>query len=688
MNHLQFETSPYLLQHANNPVEWYAWKPEALARAKRENKPILVSVGYSTCHWCHVMERESFEDSDIAAYMNEHFINIKIDREERPDLDQIFMEACIAISGSGGWPLNCFLTPDGRPFYAGTYYPPRPAGNRPSWIQLLMHMAKIFREERDKVEIQAKKLAKTAAGSGRVFFSDDLAPGQLDNLFVEELADELYEKMMKQADHKHGGFGGAPKFPTVMSMEYLMVYHELKDKPEGLEHVRFSLEKMIRGGIYDQLGGGFARYATDNAWLIPHFEKMLYDNALLVGVLSDYLRYDSQPLFRMAIKETLAFIEREMSHEGGGFYSALDADSEGIEGKFYVWDYGEIYEVLDDDAQWFCRFYGVSPSGNWEYTNILWRPHVLEDFAKAEGIKVEELVSKLESAKQKLFQERATKVRPGLDYKILLAWNALMCIAYAKAYKATAEETYKARALKNMNFLEQNMKKANGAWYRSGTYDAGVWKPQYEAFLEDYTYLAEAMLEVYELTFDTTWIGKAADLCDRIIRDFFDSESDLYYFTGNKQEDVPLRRIDIMDNAIPSGNAVLFEVFQRLAILTGREDYQERAQKMGQQVLKGVSTYPGSFARWAKGMLSLIKPVKEIAIVGSEAMVFAQKIQQLPLLNRVVMATREEEQTFPLLANRPVRAATQIYICENFTCQRPVETIAAAAELLGQAIKY
>lgn len=683
MNHLQYETSPYLLQHKNNPVEWYAWKPEALERARKENKPILVSVGYSTCHWCHVMERESFEDQEIARFMNENFINIKVDREERPDLDQIFMEACIAISGSGGWPLNGFLTPDGRPFFAGTYYPPRPAHNRPSWLQLLMHMARVYENERDKVETQAQKLSEMAAGSGKVFFTDGLSPEQEARLFDEALVEGLQQKMMKNADREEGGFGGAPKFPTTMSLEFLLTYHSLSGDVESKEHVRLTLDKMIRGGIYDQLGGGFARYATDKAWLVPHFEKMLYDNALLVGILAEYQLFDVQPHFRKAMEETLAFIEREMSHEQGGFYSALDADSEGVEGKFYVWDYGEVQEVLEDEADLFCRFFDVSPSGNWEYTNILWQPHTLAGFAKAEGMEEAVLEERLEQAKKRLLAERNQRVRPGLDYKILLAWNALMCSAYAKAARVTGEVTFRQRALKNMSFLETNFKQTDGSWYRSGTYLDGTWHPQYDAYLEDYAFLAEAMLEIYELTFDTAWIRKAADLCEWGITNFFDSETNLYYFTARQQADIPLRRIDIMDHAIPSGNAVLFNVFQRLGVLTGDKDLEERARKMALQVFKGIDRYPGSFARWTKGLLGLVYPIKEIAIIGDQASAFAKKIQDLPLLHRVIMATEEENGEFPLLADRPRRKDTKIYVCENFTCQRPVDNVEAATSILG-----
>ncbi|HKK77957.1 MAG TPA: thioredoxin domain-containing protein [Saprospiraceae bacterium] len=685
MNHLQHETSPYLRQHKDNPVNWYAWKPEVLERARRENKPILVSVGYSTCHWCHVMERESFEDQEIADFMNEHFINIKVDREERPDLDQIFMEACVAISGGGGWPLNCFLTPDGRPYFAGTYYPPRPAHNRPSWLQLLMHMAKVFRDERDKVEAQAQKLAEIARGSGQVFFSDALSPEQEAQLFDEALIEGLQQKMMKTADLEEGGFGGAPKFPTTMSLEFLLHYHSLSGEEASKNHVSLSLEKMIRGGIYDQLGGGFARYATDKAWLVPHFEKMLYDNALLVGLIADYQLLEPRPLFRKALEETLTFVERELSHEEGGFYSALDADSEGVEGKFYVWDYGEVQEILGDAADLFCRFYDVSPSGNWEHTNILWCPQSIADFAKAEGLSEKELEAHLSKAKSQLLAERDKRIRPGLDYKILLAWNALMCTAYAKAARLTGQEAYRDRALKNISFLEANFRKSDGSWYRSGTYFDGQWRPQYEAFLEDYAFLAEAMLHIYELTFDTDWIRKAADLCERVIDNFFDSESNLYYFTAQQQTDIPLRRIDIMDNAIPSGNAVLYNVFQRMAVLSGDETYEERARKMALQVLKGVDRYPGSFARWSLGLLPQVYPHKEVAVVGEEAMAFAKKIQQLPLLHRLIMASTRDDNEFPLLADRPVRENTQIYVCENFTCQRPVDSVEAARALLGMS---
>lgn len=682
MNQLQYETSPYLRQHKDNPVDWYAWKPAALERARREHKPILVSLGYSTCHWCHVMERESFEDQEVANFMNEHFINIKVDREERPDLDQLFMEVCIAIAGNGGWPLNCFLTPEGRPFFAGTYYPPQPAYNRPSWLQLLMHMARVFKDEPGKVEEQADKLAELAQRSGQVFFSDSLSPEQTAGFLDRALVEGLQQKIMKTADQEEGGFGGAPKFPAAMSLEFLLHYHSLTNDSVSKDHVKKSLVKMVRGGIYDQLGGGFARYATDKAWLIPHFEKMLYDNALLVGLLADYQLIDPLPLLGEALDETLAFVNRELTHAEGGFYAALDADSEGEEGKYYIWDFTEVQAILGEEADLFCRFYGISPEGNWEDTNILWQPNDLSEFAKSEGLKAASLKERLDQARQQLLAVREQRIRPGLDYKILLAWNALMCTAYAKSARVTGRDDYRETALRNMSFLEAKFQKPDGTWYRSGTYQDGVWRPQYNAFLEDYAFLAEAMLEIYELSFDSRWIRKAADLCQRVVRDFFDTDSNLYYFTAQQQSDIPMRRIDLMDNAIPSGNAVLFTVFQRLAVLTGKEDWKQRAQKMVVQVLKGMDRYPGSFARWAKGLLALVYPLKEVAVIGPEALAFAKKIQALPLLHRLIMATVEEREEFPLLANRPGQEKTQIYICENFACQRPVDSVEAATALL------
>ncbi|HRI58481.1 MAG TPA: thioredoxin domain-containing protein, partial [Saprospiraceae bacterium] len=467
MNKLQSETSPYLLQHAHNPVDWYAWRPEAFERARAEQKPILVSIGYSTCHWCHVMERESFENEDIAAFMNERFINIKVDREERPDVDAIYMDACQILTGGGGWPLNCFLTPEGKPFYAGTYFPPRPAHNRPSWLQLLQHLANIWETQRDVALDQAEKLTAHIARSDDIFIQkpsnpnpetlkpsnpETLQPSNPPTLKPSNL-ESIYYQMRERFDRVEGGFGGAPKFPSTMAIQYLLNYHWFTGNPEALEQAVLSLDKMIHGGIYDQLGGGFARYATDREWLVPHFEKMIYDNALLVSVLSEAYKLTGKALYKETIEETLHYVRREMTGADGGFYSAQDADSEGVEGKFYVWDKGEIGEILGGEAQLFCAFYGVTEHGNWEEKNILWRPVSYEAFAAANDTEVGRLKSRLQSGREKLFAVRSKRIWPGLDNKVLLSWNALMTSAYCAAFTALGNEEYRTTAVRNIEFL-------------------------------------------------------------------------------------------------------------------------------------------------------------------------------------------------------------------------------------------
>ncbi len=681
MNHLQYETSPYLLQHAHNPVDWFAWKEEALEKAKREDKPILVSIGYSTCHWCHVMERESFEDAEIAAFMNEHFVNIKIDREERPDLDQIYMEACQAITGGGGWPLNCFLTPDGRPFLAGTYYPPMPRGNRPSWMQLLMHVSRVFKEQREKVYDQADRLTKLVRNSSSTFFSDEMIlEGPNGRLFHPALMATLFEKVDGYADKLSGGFGGAPKFPSTMALDFLLRYHQLTKEELALEHLHFSLEKMIRGGIYDQLGGGFARYATDQNWLIPHFEKMLYDNALIVGLLADTLRFDKRDLYQEAIVETLAFVQREMTHSSGGFYSALDADSEGVEGKFYVWSFAEVQAALGAQANLFCTFYDITPEGNWEHTNILWRPMEIKSFAAKHGISVEKLQEQLAENRAKLLSIRAKRIRPGLDHKILLSWNALMCTAYVKAYHATLDPAYEKAAWDNIYFIEQYFRKGadRSDYYHVGVFKGEEWKPQYDAYLEDYSHLIAAMLQVYTLDFDTQWIRKAADLCDYVIEQFSDENEDLFYFTSSQQQDIPIRRVDVTDNALPSGNSMMLHNLMDLGLLLDQQSYQDRAQRMTTKMLKGIERYPSSFANWATASLGLAYPRKEIAVVGKNAKARASQLQHAGIYHCVIMASEQEQSEYPLLADKPVDKLAQIYICQNFTCERPVDTLEQA----------
>jgi hypothetical protein len=679
-NHLIAETSPYLLQHAHNPVEWYAWRPEAFARSRREDKPILVSIGYSTCHWCHVMERESFEDPDVAAFMNEHFLNIKVDREERPDVDQIYMDVVQAISGNGGWPLNAFLMPDGRPFYAGTYYPPRPGYGRPSWMQLLHHLYLLWRDKRDTVEQQATRLLEILSGSaGTSAFEIGLEQVRGSGKLERELPERIFERLSDTFDRMEGGFGSAPKFPGTMSLEYLLAYHHFTGDQRALHHVQLSLDKMISGGIYDQLGGGFARYATDRAWLVPHFEKMLYDNALLVGLLADAYRVTGEARYLETIHQTLGWVHREMTSDEGGFYSALDADSEGEEGKCYVWGMQEIEQLLGSEAGLFCDFFGVSPSGNWEGKNILHRPELLDHFAKARSLEPSWLRAKLNAACATLLASRQQRVPPGLDDKILLDWNALMVSALAKAQQATGEEAYRTRAERNLRFLLDKLVKPNGlGMFHS--YKAG--RAQYDAYLNDYAYLIEALLDFYEVNLDTALLERAAALVEYVEQRFFDESQGLYFFTSSEQEALIVRRKEINDLAVPSGNAVMVRNLQRLGILLERQGYRNRATDMLRRLLPAVESYPGSFARWASELLGEVFPFREIAVVGSEAARIAADLNHLYLPNRVLMASPDENDDYPLLKNKTATGQTLIYFCQDYACQRPVATLEDFKKLL------
>jgi hypothetical protein len=679
MNRLQYETSPYLQQHAHNPVDWYAWKPEAFERARRENKPILVSIGYSTCHWCHVMERESFEDVVVADFMNRHFVNIKVDREERPDVDAIHMEACQVIAGSGGWPLNCFLTPDGRPFYAGAYYPPQPAFNRPSWTQVLQSMVHHFTDRRQVVEDQANRLVEIIKSSEAVFLGDALTPEQAPLRFTPVLLQNIYYELRKRFDRENGGFGGSPKFPGSMSLEFLLQYHHFLQEPEALAHVERSLEHMIQGGIYDQLGGGFARYSTDAEWLVPHFEKMLYDNALLVGLLSDVYRVTKKTLYSETIEETLKFIQREMTGAEGGFYSALDADSEGVEGKFYVWEKAEVEAVLRENADLFCKFYDVTSEGNWEGTNILWRPQSYGTYAIQNGIKPDIFEKQLKSLRNKLFAVRAERIRPHLDDKMLLDWNALMCTAYAKAYAALGNPDYKNAAERNLHFLLEKFQQADGKTFYH-TYKEG--KAQYDAFLDDYANLIEAILNVYTLNFEVQLLERAAALTDWVIQQFHDSESGLFFFTSENQSDILLRRKELYDNATPSGNSTMIHNLFKLAVLLHRPHYKTLAMKMLHTMRDAVERYPASFARWATALVQVVYPMPEIAVVGENAFELAQQLNRRYLPYKVLMAAPAAHEHYPLLAGRNASGETNIYICRDYACQLPVKTLAEAEKML------
>ena len=677
MNHLQHESSPYLLQHAHNPVDWYAWKPEAFERARAEQKPILVSIGYSTCPWCHVMERESFEDEAVAAFMNEHFINIKVDREERPDVDAIYMEACQLLTGGGGWPLNCFLTPDAKPFYAGTYFPPRPAHNRPAWLQLLQHLSDIWENKRDTATEQAERLLANIQRNDGIFVSAE----PLNPITAQPLNFEvIFGRIRAQFDHAEGGFGGAPKFPSTMALQWLLNWHYFSGNPEALQHALFSIDKMSRGGIYDQIGGGFARYATDREWLVPHFEKMLYDNALLVSVLSEAHKLaGNQPTainqhFSSIIEQTLAYVAREMTSPEGGFYSAQDADSEGIEGKFFVWDKSEIDQILGEASELFCTFYGVTEAGNWEEKNILSRAYTYEAFASDHKLTVTLLQERLNASAEKLLAIRSKRIWPGLDNKILLGWNALMTSAYISAFTALGHEAYRDAAIRNTDFLLQNFQykeTSSGNQGRHFRHSAS----QSFAFLDDYSFLIAALIDLHQITFEQRYLQLAGECTEYVFDHFYDSESGMFFYTDVDQMDILFRKKDLYDNATPSGNSTMVHNLQRLGILLDRREWRESASRMLNAIRETVEKYPQSFMRWGTALLNEAYALHEIAIVGENAFEKAREIQGEFLPNKVIAASQHPDNALPLLEGKPGAPEALIYVCRDFACQRPVSTL-------------
>ena len=669
-NHLVHETSPYLLQHAHNPVEWYPWGEAALNKALSEDKPILVSIGYAACHWCHVMERESFEDEDTAAFMNEHFVNIKIDREERPDLDHIYMGAVQTMTGAGGWPLNVFLTPQKKPFYGGTYYPPEPAYNRPSWRQVLMGVVEAFYERRDKLEESAERL------TGQMVKAAGYGLNAEETRVDDRTPDAIFQNIMLSADTIHGGFGAAPKFPQVYVIRYLFKYYYYTGNAAALDQALLSLDKMIRGGIYDQLGGGFARYATDSEWLVPHFEKMLYDNALLLQAVCEAFQITGYMRYKEVITETLDFVQREMMSKEGGFYTALDADSEGIEGKYYVWDKSEIDALLGADSDLFCKFYDVTGGGNWEHTNILNIRKPAPDFAGEEGISELQLEETLKKGRMCLLKARSERVKPLLDDKIILGWNALMNTGCSMAYAATGEDRYRDLAERNMKFIFDAF--SGASWKHS--YKNGV--ASNPAFLDDYACLVEALIHLQEVTGNQGYLESAKEISEVVLDDFYDDKSGLFFFTHRDQQDVIIRTREIYDGSTPSGNSTMALNLQCLSLIFDNIEWRRISEKMIGSVLNMVTRYPTSFGKWACMVTGLVYGKNEIAIVGGQYREFSKELLANYLPDRVLQSSGDNNYHFPLLQNRLTDHATGIYLCRNFACEKPVWNIRDLLELI------
>ena len=669
-NRLIHEASPYLLQHAHNPVDWYPWGEEALQKAKAEDKPILVSIGYAACHWCHVMERESFENEATAALMNQHFINIKIDREERPDLDHVYMDAVQAISGGGGWPLNVFLTPDCKPFYGGTYYPPVRAFNRMSWTELLHAIHDMFTQKRNEVEAQAENLVHHLATSNLLGLQQDAK----DNVFNEDNLTTAADTILKHADTEWGGFGKAPKFPQTFTLQYLLRHYYFTGNEPAIRQALLSLDKMIFGGINDQIGGGFARYSTDAQWLAPHFEKMLYDNALLVSTISEAYQLTQQPHYAEAVRNTLAFVHRELTAPSGGFFSALDADSEGVEGKFYPWSKGEVDAILGEDSNLFCKVYDVSESGNWEGTNILWMPRYEMSLSEDEQ-------AILIRCRERLFAVREKRIRPLLDDKILLGWNALMITACCKAYGALGDAHFLEMATKAIQFLEAKLQ-GGDEWLHSWKEN----KTAHAAFLDDYAYLIQSYIHLQEVTGNSDYLLKANVLTAYVQQHFWDNEAGFFFFTPNHQNDIVVKKKDVYDGAMPSGNSVMAGNLYYLSIIFDNREWQAQSSRMVQSVATAIIRYPTSFGVWAAVMQNMVYGMKELVITGADAASRLLELLQHFIPNKMVQSATEPpaDTVFSLLQGKEVKTETAIYVCKNNTCLAPVSTVSAALDLLGE----
>jgi uncharacterized protein YyaL (SSP411 family) len=670
-NRLIGETSPYLLQHAHNPVDWYPWGEEALSKSKREDKPILLSIGYSACHWCHVMERESFEDERTARLMNENFVCIKVDREERPDLDQIYMNAVQMMTRHGGWPLTVFLTPDLVPFYGGTYFPPEDRYQMPGFPRLLTAVAEAYRARPDEVRQSAWEILSELRRMG-------VAQESRESINTD-LLDAAFRALSRSYDPRHGGFGSAPKFPSSMNLEFLLRTYKRTDDRGALEMVTHTCRRMAEGGMYDQLGGGFHRYSTDARWLVPHFEKMLYDNALLARLYLHVFQATGEEFHRRVVTETLDYVAREMRDPSGAFYSTQDADSEGREGKFFVWDKAAIDALLGaDDARLFCAYYGVTERGNFEGENILNVERPAEEVARDLGLTVGRLREAVERGRNALFEEREKRVKPGRDEKTIAAWNGLMIESFAAAAAALGREDYREAAEGCARFLAERMVSEGVLLHVSKDGRA-----KHAGFLDDYSFVASALVTLYETTGALRWLEEALRLADKMIGEFWDEEGGGFFYNGRSGEQLIVRNKDYFDNATPSGNSVAAELLLRLSVLTGREDYARKAVNVLRLIRDAVERYPSAFGSALCAIDFQLSKPKEIAVVAGHdaegARLLEREIWRRYLPNKVVALSTGRDgraaELVPLLRERgAVGGRATAYVCENYTCLSPVNT--------------
>ncbi len=670
-NQLANSSSPYLQQHAHNPVHWQPWGEAALEIAEKDNKPVIISIGYAACHWCHVMEKESFEDDSVARFMNEHFVSIKVDREERPDVDQIYMEAAQLMSGRGGWPLNCITLPDGRPFFCGTYF------TKEAWMDVLRQIAEMY-------ENNPEQLRKVAT---QVTEGVNALPLELEGLagrevnFQPALLDTLYQNWENEFDREEGGYRGAPKFPVPNSFIALLKYHFYTKTPQSLAQVLLTLNKLANGGIYDHLGGGFARYTTDEQWKVPHFEKMLYDNAQMVSLYAEAYQATKDEQYKEVVYETLDFISREMTAPEGGFYSSLDADSEGEEGKYYVWTATEIDNLLGENTGIFKTLFNIKAAGNWEEgKNILHKNRSIHEVADELKLSEKDLEKTLQTAKNTLLEARQQRIRPGLDDKMLTSWNALMIKGYSDAYEAFGEPEFLQAALKAGKFLLEN------SLYEDHRLNRNCRKDDYavNGFLDDYAFTIQAFISLYQITFDESWLHRAKDLMQYTENHFYDEKSGYFFYTSDQDPALIARKIELFDNVLPSSNAIMAHNLFLLGHYFYEENDLEQSRKMLSGVLPQLRQSPRFFANWLQLLMQQTFPFYEVAIVGED---YKQKLQQInaAFAPSMILLGGADEGTLELLANKLETEKTYIYVCQDKVCKLPVtEPGQALAQILNR----
>ena len=665
-NNLINETSPYLVQHANNPVDWYAWNDEALQKAKDENKPIFLSIGYSSCHWCHVMAHESFENDDVAKFMNENFVNIKVDREERPDIDDVYQKVCQIATGQGGWPLSIFLTPDQKPFYVGTYFPVLDSYGRPGFESICRQLSQAWKEKPSDVEKSADNFLNALLKTETVS-----TPSKLERILLDEAAMNLFQL----GDATYGGFGSAPKFPNAANVSFLFRYAKLSGLNKFNEFALKTLNKMAKGGIFDQIGGGFHRYSTDVKWLVPHFEKMLYDNALIPVNYAEAYQITKDPFYLDILRLTLDFVIREMTSPEGGFYSAYDADSEGVEGKFYVWKKSEIKEILGNDAYLFCLFYDVTDGGNWEGNSILCNNLNISTVAFNFGVTEEQVKTKLKECSEKLLEVRSKRIAPGLDDKVLVSWNALMVTAFAKGYRVTLDKKYLDAAKNCIDFIEENLFQ-DGKLLR--TYKNGTAK--IDGYLEDYSYFVNALLDVFEINPEPKYLKLALKLGDYLVEHFWDAENDSFFMTSDNHEKLIIRPKSNYDLSLPSGNSVSAVVMLRLFHLSQNHKFLEISTKIMENQAQIAAENPFGFGYLLNAITIFLEKPLEITVINPENSELCKTLQSEYIPNSFLVTVQNNEQLsglseFPFFAGKNFEEKTSVFVCKDFTCSLPLKTI-------------